>query len=135
MYIHIGGSYTVSDKYILGVFDFDGTTGPGSDTIQFLRKAEKEERVETISFDLPRSFIVTLDRIYYSPIAAATIRLRMERAGQAIRAGKWLHETDERILAALHQNEKTIDRSGTGAKAIGKPQRSGKAGQSRLHDQ
>jgi hypothetical protein len=92
MYIHIGGTYAVSDKYILGVFDFDGTTLPGSDTIAYLRKAELEDRVESVSPDLPRSFIVTLDRVYYSPIAAATIRRRMERAGDAIKSGNWLHE-------------------------------------------
>ena len=92
MYIHIGGTYAVSDKYIIGVFDFDGTTQPGSDTITFLRKAEFDNRVESVSPDLPRSFIVTLDRIYYSPITAATIRRRMERAGDTIRNGSWLHE-------------------------------------------
>ncbi|MDW7659035.1 MAG: DUF370 domain-containing protein [Bacillota bacterium] len=92
MYIHIGGTYAVSDKYILGVFDFDGTTQPGSDTIEYLRKAEMDSRVESVSPDLPRSFIVTLDRVYYSPIAATTIRRRMDRAVDAIKSGSWLHE-------------------------------------------
>lgn len=92
MYIHIGGTYAVSDKYIIGVFDFDGTTQPGSNTIVYLRKAESDNRVESVSPDLPRSFIVTLDRVYYSPITAATIRRRMERSGEAIKNGSWLHE-------------------------------------------
>jgi extracellular matrix regulatory protein B len=77
MYLHIGGQYTVSDKYILGVFDFDTTTRPGSATIDYLRKAEKEGRVDMIVPDLPRSIILTLDRIYYSPVSPGTIRRRM----------------------------------------------------------
>ena len=85
MYIHIGGTYTLSNKYILGIFDFDGTTANESATIDFLRKAEKENRVDVISPDLPRSFIVTLDRVYYSPIAAATLWKRMEKAAQDVR--------------------------------------------------
>ena len=80
MYIHIGGSYTLSEKYILGIFDFDATTAEGSSTIGFLRKAERENRVDVISPELPRSFIVTLDRVYYSPVAAATLWKRMEKA-------------------------------------------------------
>ena len=93
MYIHIGGTYDISDKYILGVFDFDGTTQPGSATIDYLRKAEQNNRVEAVSPDLPRSFVVTLDRVFYSPITAATIWRRMDRSGQAIENGSWLHES------------------------------------------
>lgn len=94
LYIHIGGTYAISDKYILGIFDFDGTTQPGSATIEYLRKAEQNNRAEAVSPDLPRSFVVTLDRVFYSPITAATIRRRMNRSGQAIENGSWLHESE-----------------------------------------
>ena len=80
MYVHIGGEYTISDKFIVGIFDFDGTTGPDSETIQFLRMAEKAGQVDIVSPDLPRSFIVTLDRVYYSPISPATLRRRLDRS-------------------------------------------------------
>lgn len=102
LYIHIGGTYALSDKYILGIFDFDGTTQPGSATIDYLRKAEQGNRVEAVSPDLPRSFIVTLDRIFYSPIAAATIRRRMDRSGQAFENGSWLHDAE---MTEAEENE------------------------------
>jgi hypothetical protein len=79
MYVHIGGECTVSDKYILGIFDFDGTTAKDSETIRFLRRSELAGRVDVITPDLPRSFVVTLERVYLSPIAPATLRRRIER--------------------------------------------------------
>lgn len=82
MYVHIGGSYTISDKYIIGIFDFDATTHEDSDTINFLKDAEQNGKVDIISNDLPRSFIVTMDRVYFSPINASTIRKRIEMGGK-----------------------------------------------------
>lgn len=79
MYVHIGGEYTVSDKYIVGIFDFDGTTGAASETIGFLKQAEIDGRIEIVSPDIPRSFVVTLDRIYVTPISAMTLRRRLIR--------------------------------------------------------
>jgi|LSQX01.1.fsa_nt_gb hypothetical protein len=101
VYIHIGGAYSVSDAYIVGIFDFDATTVNRSATVDFLRQAEKDNRVEVISPDLPRSFVVTLDRVYYSPISAATLRRRMTRDHLARQEHNWLKsdpisdETDE----------------------------------------
>jgi hypothetical protein len=80
MYIHIGGECTISDKYIVGIFDFDGTTGRASETIGFLKAAEHAGRVEVVSPELPRSFIVTLDRIYITPISPGTLQKRLSRA-------------------------------------------------------
>jgi extracellular matrix regulatory protein B len=79
MYIHVGGEYTVSDKYIVGIFDFDGTTVKDSDTIRFLKSAESKGNLEVVSPELPRSFVVTLDRVYVTPISAVTLRKRFDR--------------------------------------------------------
>ncbi len=79
MYLHLGKSYTISAKYILGIFDFDAVTDAGSATIDFLENAEKNDQVDVISADLPRSIIVTLDRVYVSPIAASTLLERLRR--------------------------------------------------------
>ncbi|NLJ70943.1 MAG: DUF370 domain-containing protein [Clostridiaceae bacterium] len=73
MYIHIGGEYTLSDKWIVGIFDLDQTTTYGTDTKNFLSKQEQLGKLDIVSPDIPRSFIVTLDRIYLSPISAKTI--------------------------------------------------------------
>lgn len=79
MYVHIGGECTVSDKFIVGIFDFDGTTQDNSDTRDYLRQAEADDRVEIVSPEIPRSFVVTVDRIYITPISAATLRRRLNR--------------------------------------------------------
>ncbi|MHB1484523.1 MAG: extracellular matrix regulator RemB [Saccharofermentanales bacterium] len=79
MYIHIGGEYSIPDRTIIGIFDLDEVTGADSCTNDFLFKAEKDGIVETVSFDLPRSMIVTLERVYISPISAGTIRKRAQK--------------------------------------------------------
>jgi extracellular matrix regulatory protein B len=77
MYIHIGGEYVISDKFVIGIFDFDGTTVQPSETIGFLSKAEQAGRIEMVSQELPRSFVVTLDRIYVTPISPGTLHRRL----------------------------------------------------------
>ncbi|MHB8963248.1 MAG: extracellular matrix regulator RemB [Saccharofermentanales bacterium] len=77
MYIHIGGEYSIPEKFIVGVFDFDEITAGNDDSLQFLKKAENENRVENVSFDIPRSVIVTVEKVYISPISTRTIRRRI----------------------------------------------------------
>lgn len=78
MYIHIGGEYSIPGKMIVGIFDFDGITANNTDSLSFLKKAEQENRVENVSYDLPRSVIVAVDKTYLSPISPRTIRKRMD---------------------------------------------------------
>ena len=80
MYVHIGGDYTISDNYIIGIFDLDRTTANAADTVRYLNEAERSSRLENVSTELPRSFIVTLDRVYVSPVSVATIRKRLAEA-------------------------------------------------------
>ena len=78
MYIHIGGEYSIPEKMIVGVFGFDEITDVNNDNVKMLKKAETENRLENVSFDLPRSIIVTVERIYLSPISPRTIRKRID---------------------------------------------------------
>ncbi len=77
MFLHIGGEYTVLDRSIIGIFDFDASTHSDSSTIELLKKADAEQLLEYVSPDIPRSFILTEDRIYVSPVSAATLKLRL----------------------------------------------------------
>lgn len=79
MFLHIGGEYSISEHLIIGIFDFDAVTQAGSETIRFLKEAEMQEKIEHISSDLPRSFILTVERVYLSPISAQTLRQRLGR--------------------------------------------------------
>jgi len=77
MYIHIGGEYSVPEKTILGIFDFDSITHEGSFTNEFLKRAQEENKIEYITYDIPRSMILALDRVYISSVSARTIRNRI----------------------------------------------------------
>ncbi len=77
MYVHVGGEYSISDRFIIGIFDMDSITAKQTDMIKFLAEAEKAERVEYVSEEIPRSVIVTVDRLYFSPISTATLKKRI----------------------------------------------------------
>lgn len=79
MYIHIGGECSIPDKIIVGIFDLDEVTKIDSCTNEFLKKAQEEGRVETVSYEIPRSIIVAVDKIYISPISAGTIKKRSKK--------------------------------------------------------
>ena len=80
MYLHIGNEYALPAHWIVGIFDFNGTTSAGRENEQFLAGIEQSGRIEWSGNDVPKSFIVTLDRVYLSPVRSATLRLRWDRA-------------------------------------------------------
>ena len=77
MYLHLGQDTVVSDRNVIGIFDLDNATVAKA-TRTYLSAKEKEKKVVTVSFDLPRSFTVcagpTGDRetVYLSPLSPAT---------------------------------------------------------------
>ena len=91
MYIHIGQDSLVTDDEIIGIFDMENTTVSGA-TRDFLKRAQKENLVEDVCYDLPRSIVVCRDyiggeRVYITQIAPATLlkRSRAEIGGIALR--------------------------------------------------
>lgn len=80
MYLHIGQDTVVPLKEVVGIFDMDNTT-VSKHTRQFLTAAQKAGRVVTVSPELPKSFVVCVDKdeketVYISQISAATLRGR-----------------------------------------------------------
>lgn len=79
MYIHLGKEISVSDKNVTGIFDLENTT-IGKDTKEFLDRATSENRVVTVSMEMPKSFIVCREHgreiVYISQISVATLRKR-----------------------------------------------------------
>ncbi len=80
MYLHIGQDTVVPQREIVGIFDMDNTT-VSKHTRQFLTAAQKAGRVVTVSPDLPKSFVVCVDKaqketVYISQISAATLKGR-----------------------------------------------------------
>ncbi len=76
MYVHIGGEYAVKIQDIVGIMDLENTS-TSRVTREFLRKKEQEGKVITTSFDLPKSFVVTEDCVYITPVTSATLEKRV----------------------------------------------------------
>ena len=81
MYLHLGESTIVKKKDIVGIFDLDTTTVMKSSR-NYINKAEKEKRAVTVSFELPKSFVVTAKRkektqtVYISQLSSLTLEKR-----------------------------------------------------------
>lgn len=61
MYLHLGGSYVVNEKDILGIFDIETTT-VSAVTKKYLSVAQKSHKIINVTDDLPRSFVVCSDK-------------------------------------------------------------------------
>lgn len=79
MFLHIGGDFVVPIKNVIAILDLESTT-LSKDTRDFLSIAEEEGFIESISDDIPKSFIITeidkKSKIYLSPISSITLQKR-----------------------------------------------------------
>ncbi len=81
MYLHLGENTIVRKKDIVGIFDLDTTTVMKSSR-NYINKAEKEKRAVTVSYELPKSFVVTSEKgtkkqkIYISQLSSITLEKR-----------------------------------------------------------
>lgn len=88
MYLHLGGSVVILQRNILGIFDLDNTTYSRI-TRDFLARAEKNGQVITVGEDLPKSFLLCVQKdgtplVYLSQLSSATLLRRMEVGGGLI---------------------------------------------------
>ncbi len=82
MYLHLGGSVVIRQRDILGIFDLDNTSCSRV-TRDFLRQAERRGEVITVGEDLPKSFLLCVQKdgrslVYLSQLSSATLFRRME---------------------------------------------------------
>lgn len=79
MFLHIGGDVVIPIRNVIAILDIESTT-ISKDTKEFLKIAEEEGFIESISHDLPKSFIITetdkKSKIYLSPISSVTLQKR-----------------------------------------------------------
>ena len=77
MYVHLGNETVVKENEIIGIFDIETTTVSQKTRI-FLEKAEKNKIVKNVSYELPKSFIVTNNKkensVYISQISPLTLQ-------------------------------------------------------------
>ncbi len=82
MYLHLGQETVVMQDDIIGIFDLDNTT-VSKVTRDYLSKAEKRKQVVNVSFELPKTFVLTNNkkdgnRIYISQISSSTLLKRAD---------------------------------------------------------
>lgn len=81
MYLSIGSDFAVRDKSILGIFDMDNTSY-SRHSRNFLKEAEIQGEVVTITDDLPKSFVLTeefgLHRVYLTQFNSAALEKRVK---------------------------------------------------------
>ena len=75
MFLHLGQDTDITHENVIGIFDMDTST-VNKATRDYLNKAEKEKKIVYVNYDLPKSFVVTDDKIYVSPINTSTLNKR-----------------------------------------------------------
>ncbi|MCK8824523.1 extracellular matrix regulator RemB [Fuchsiella alkaliacetigena] len=75
MLLHLGNDYMIPVKDVVLIADFESTDS--DDSRSFLQTAKEEDFIEDFAGDKAKSFIVTDETIYYSPISSKTLRKRM----------------------------------------------------------
>ena len=76
MFIQIAKKKILRYKDIIGVFDLDTSTVSGI-TRNFLSRAEKNGKIDSLGIStLPKSFVLTDGRIYFSSSMAGSIKTK-----------------------------------------------------------
>ncbi len=75
MFLHLGDSTVVNTKEIIGIFDMDTST-VNKATRDYLNLAEKNKKIVYVNYDLPKSFVVTNDKIFVCPLNTSTLYKR-----------------------------------------------------------
>ena len=78
MYLHLGQDFLLHTRDLIGIFDMETAT-LSRHTRAFLRRAETEGAVVSLSNDLPKSFVLADwpdEAVFISPISTATLKKR-----------------------------------------------------------
>ncbi len=77
MFLHIGDSQIVPLHKIVGIFNLGKPDSSfNSDNQQFINKANKHGNEEREDYSSYKSFVVTPERVYFSPISSQTLGKR-----------------------------------------------------------
>ncbi len=79
MYLHLGQDIVVRDGDVIGIFDLEKTS-VAKRTREFLSSATRKSQVITVSYEMPKSFVVASHekqaKVYISQISTATLKKR-----------------------------------------------------------
>jgi regulator of extracellular matrix RemA (YlzA/DUF370 family) len=77
MFIHIGGDTVVSTKEVISILDHQ-TVNSSKVTKKFIEDEKKVKRVVDSSAEETKSYVITKDAIYCSPISSLTLKRRAQ---------------------------------------------------------
>lgn len=83
MFLHLGQDTVIIEEDIVGIFDLDTTT-VSKPTRDYLKTMQKSGNVVNVSYDLPKSFVITAKKnsdekkMFISPISTSTLLKRLE---------------------------------------------------------
>lgn len=75
MYIHIGGEKIIRTRELIAIYDLS-IEKSSKISQQFVQDAIRNQRMEKIGDEDPKSLVVTEDKLYYSPISSNTLKKR-----------------------------------------------------------
>ncbi|MBR7070813.1 MAG: DUF370 domain-containing protein [Clostridia bacterium] len=81
MYLHLGNETLIRTEDVIGIFDLESTT-VSKHTRKYLALAEKRGDVVTVSYELPKSFVLCAGKkgknrkVYISQISSNTLLKR-----------------------------------------------------------
>jgi len=78
MFIHLGGEKIIRASEMIAIFDLS-IEKSSKISKQFIQHAGKEKRVEVIGDEECKTLVVTVDKIYYSPISSSTLKKRAQQ--------------------------------------------------------
>lgn len=81
MFLHAGNHKNIRTSDIVGIFDTDtATVSPV--TKKYLSECEKKGETVSLSYELPKSFILTSvqhkNTVYFSQLSTPTLRVRID---------------------------------------------------------
>ena len=81
MYLHVGNNRNIRIKNIIGIFDMDNST-ISTVTRKYLNHKQKELMIESISQEIPKSFVLYREngeyRVCFSPLSVSALKGRIE---------------------------------------------------------
>jgi extracellular matrix regulatory protein B len=74
MFIHLGGDIVVRSADVITILDYHAKSS--KITRHFLKKAEDEGRMVTSGSEDCKSYVITKNKVYTSPISSLTLKRR-----------------------------------------------------------
>ncbi|PYZ91823.1 DUF370 domain-containing protein [Salipaludibacillus keqinensis] len=77
MFIHLGGDMVLKAESIVAIIDHH-SQALSSENRDFIKSNKKQKAIVKVTKDTPKSYVITEDEVYLSPISSHTLKRRAE---------------------------------------------------------